>query len=74
MKESTKFKIIMYGTMFLALPLIVYLDYIWIGKLSILGYTITCLFEMGIYFLGIQMGLNLAKKDEYWEENKHAIH
>ena len=59
-----KIKLWIFIIVLIALPLATYLDYIYWGYKSLLGYFLTCLFEILIFFIGVALGENLNKEEQ----------
>ena len=64
MRTKHKIKLGVVIVVLLAIPLAVYFDYIFLGYKSPVGYAITCLFEMMIFFAGVSFG--------EWIEHKYG--
>ena len=56
MQTKNKVKIGVGIGILVAIPIAVYFDYIFWGYKSPIGYTITCLFEIIIFFAGVSFG------------------
>lgn len=56
MLKKTKIKISIFFIICLLIPIATYFDYLYFGHKSPIGYFVTCLFEVFIFFSGIAVG------------------
>ena len=64
MLKKTKIKVSIFFIVCLLIPTAVYFDYLYFGYKSPIGYFITCLFEVFIFFCGVAVG--------EWVENAYG--
>lgn len=58
----SKIKLWIFIIVLVALPFATYLDYLYWGYKSLIGYFLTCMFEIFIFFIGVALGEALSQE------------